>query len=92
MANIQNLKPFTKENAKEMGKRGGIVSGMTRRRKAEIKKRFDAFMHISDAIDKMSNQEYKDFLSDFSEEEQERINFLFRPSKKQKRQLFKMFR
>lgn len=30
MANEKNLKHFTKENAKEMGRKGGIASGKSR--------------------------------------------------------------
>lgn len=39
MANIENLKPFTKDNASVYGRKGGIASGITRRRKAYLKKK-----------------------------------------------------
>ena len=37
MANIENLKPFTKENAKYYGKKGGIKSGKARAERKSIK-------------------------------------------------------
>ena len=37
MANNQNLKPFTKENAAEMGRKGGIASGKTRLKQMWLK-------------------------------------------------------
>lgn len=38
MANEQNLRPFTKENAKERARAGGIASAKARRRKANLRK------------------------------------------------------
>ena len=38
MANEQNLRPFTKENAKERARAGGIASVKARRRKANLRK------------------------------------------------------
>ncbi len=92
MANIENLKPFTKENAYYYGKRGGITSGKTRRRKAYYKKQFDAYFKISEAIDNMSDIDYQDFLNDYTKAEQEQINLIFRPTKKKQRELYKRFK
>lgn len=82
MANIQNLTPFTKENASKMGRKGGIVSGRKRRKKARLRKYLYAYIELSDYIDDMNDVEYKSFIRDYTEEEQKRIGFLFRNSKK----------
>lgn len=92
MANIENLKPFTTENASYYGRRGGIASGKTRKRKALLRKQMNAFMEVSNYIDNMDDTEYKDFVSEYSEAEQERIGMLFKPTKKQKKELFKQFK
>ena len=92
MANIENLKPFTTENASYYGRRGGIASGKTRRKKALLQKQFNAMWELSNYIDDMNDTEYKDCISEFSEAEQERIGMLFRPTKKQKKELFKHFK
>ena len=47
---------------------------------------------LSNYIDEMNDTEYKDFISEFSEAEQEQIGALFRPTKKQKKELFKQFK
>lgn len=82
MANIQNLTPFTKENASEMGRKGGIASGIKRRKKSKLRKYLYAYIELSDYIDNMNGVEYKAFISDYTEEEQKRIGFWFRNSKK----------
>ena len=89
MANITNLKPFTTENAKEMGRKGGLASGITRKRNALIKKQFDVLERISNFIDSLTDTEYQLFLSDFSEAEAELINFYFKPTEKQLKKMAK---
>ena len=45
MANIRNLKPIrTSEEAKEKGRRGGIASGISRRKRKQLRKDVRAFM------------------------------------------------
>lgn len=83
MANENNLKPFTKENASYYGKLGGMASGKVRKKKSLIKKQFNIMLKISDYIDSMNDIEYKDFMSDYSEAEQQTIEKIFKPSKKQ---------
>ena len=47
MANEQNLIPFRNENeAREAGKKGGVKSGETRRRKRDLKQRMKALMQM----------------------------------------------
>ena len=92
MANIQNLIPFTKANAKEMGKKGGLASGITRKRKAYFRKLLNDIVDLSFYIDELDDIEYKDFIKDYTKEEQELIMLLFRPTKKQKKQLLKQFK
>lgn len=44
MATTENLVHFTKENAKEMGSKGGIRSGEVRREKASMKKALEMLL------------------------------------------------
>ena len=55
MANIQNLIPFTKINAKEMGRKGGIASGITRKRKAYFRKLLNDIVNLSFYIDMLDD-------------------------------------
>lgn len=92
MANIENLKPFTKDNASYYGRRGGIVSGRTRKRKAYLKRQFEAYMNVSNYISSLSDTEYKDFISDFTEAEQEEIQRRFKPTKEHQKEVLKHFK
>ena len=86
------LQPIrTTERAQELGRKGGIRSGQTRRRKAILRQQLNAYMYLSDYIDTLSDAEYKEFLQEYTEAEQERIQFLFKPTPKQQKQLFKTF-
>ena len=86
------LKPIrTSEEAKELGRKGGIRSGQVRREKAKRRQELFSFMNLSEYINTLSDAEYSDFIKEFTEEEQERIQFLFKPTPKQQKQLFKMF-
>lgn len=46
MANIENLKPFTKENAKYYGKKGGIKSGKVRAERKSIKEQMKLLLEM----------------------------------------------
>lgn len=46
MANIENLQPFTKENAKYYGKRGGIKSGKVRAERKNIKEQIQLLLEM----------------------------------------------
>lgn len=81
MANIGNLKHFTKENAKEMGKRGGIASGKTRRRKSYLRNRLKAMIDLSMYFDTLSKDEFNEFISEYTPEQQEYIESLFNINK-----------
>ena len=89
MANIKNLKPFTSENAKEMGRKGGIASGITRRRKKYIRKQMNTIIKLQEYIDSLSNVEYKEFIIDFSKEQQEYIRRIFKPTIQETKRLLK---
>ena len=94
MANIENLKPYKKGEirAKENGHKGGIASGIKRREKAETQRHFRAYMEFSDYIKKLTDAEYQDFISDLTEEEQEKIQFHFRPTKEDSKKWNKIFK
>lgn len=46
MSNIENLQPFTKENAKYYGKKGGIKSGIVRAEKRNIKEQMKMLLEM----------------------------------------------
>lgn len=46
MANTENLKPFTKENAKYYGKKGGIKSAEVRAERKSIKEQFQLLLNM----------------------------------------------
>lgn len=46
MANIENLQPFTKENAKYYGKKGGIKSGIVRAERKSIKEQMQLLLSM----------------------------------------------
>lgn len=92
MANIENLKTFTKDNASYYGRRGGIASGRTRKRKAYLKRQFEAYMNVSNYISSLNDTEYKDFISDFTEAEQEEIQRRFKPTKEHQKEVLKHFK
>ena len=46
MANIENLQPFTKENAKYYGKKGGIKSGKVRAERKSIKEQLKFLLEM----------------------------------------------
>lgn len=77
MANIENLRHFNKENAKAMGRKGGIASGKTRRRKAFLKRRLKAMIELSMYFDTLSKEEVNEFISEYTPEQQEYIRKLF---------------
>ena len=56
MANIENLKPVrNKEEARELGKKGGIASGIARKEKATMKKTLEMLL---DETNKKSGKSY----------------------------------
>lgn len=92
MANIENLKPFTKDNAKEYGKRGGIASGKVRRLKAYKRKRLIAYFNLQNYINSLSDTEYKEFLQDYTPTEQNYINNTFRKTEAELKEMVKNFK
>lgn len=46
MANNENLQKFTKENAKEYGKRGGVKSGQVRAERKTMKKQLETLLSL----------------------------------------------
>ena len=46
MANEKNLQPFTKENAKYYGKKGGIKSGIVRAERKSIKEQLKILLNM----------------------------------------------
>ena len=46
MANNENLQPFTKENAKYYGKKGGIKSGIVRAERKSIKEQMKLLLEM----------------------------------------------
>lgn len=94
--NNENLTPYRKgeARARENGRKGGIASGIKRKHYADIRRYFKNYMDFSNFIDSLTDAEYKDFISDFTEEEQEKIRYNFRPTKedtKQQNRLFKKY-
>ncbi|MCI9293034.1 MAG: hypothetical protein HFF01_02620 [Erysipelotrichaceae bacterium] len=59
MANNQNLKPFTKENAAEMGRKGGIASGKTRRKLMMLKIMHEVIMESGEKGEKFLDEVWK---------------------------------
>ena len=59
MANNQNLKPFTKENAAEMGRKGGIASGKTRRKLMMLKIMYEVIMENGEKGEKFLDDVWK---------------------------------
>lgn len=92
MANIENLKPFTKDNASVYGRKGGIASGITRRRKAYLKKRLIAYINLQDFIDSLTEAEYKDLLQDYTSEQQDYINRTFKRTEEETKELLKKYK
>jgi hypothetical protein len=64
MANEGNLRVPTSEEAREYGRRGGIASGKTRKRKANIKKTLEALL-----VSKVSNPQLSRVLQDMGFED-----------------------
>lgn len=56
MANEQNLKVPSSEEARELGKKGGIASGKARRRKADLKRAFNTILKADVANENISKQ------------------------------------
>lgn len=57
MANINNLTPFTSENASEMGRKGGKASGIARLRKKTMKEQMDLLLSKTANLDSINNGE-----------------------------------
>ena len=56
MANEKNLKPVrSKEEARERGKKGGIKSGETRRRKAALRNTMNRLLTMQAEVDGLSD-------------------------------------
>ena len=55
MANIENLQPFTKENAKYYGKKGGIKSGIVRAERKSIKEQMQLLLSMPVASESKVN-------------------------------------
>jgi len=50
MANIQNLKPFNSETAREAGRKGGVASGIAKRRKANLRKAMQLYTTLNSSL------------------------------------------
>ena len=58
--NIENLVPLTTEKAREIGRKGGINSGIARREKATMKKTLEMLL---DETNKKSGKSYKELVT-----------------------------
>lgn len=56
MANKQNLRVPSSEEARELGRKGGIASGKARRRKADLKRAFNTILKADVANENISKQ------------------------------------
>lgn len=56
MANGQNLRVPSSEEAREIGRKGGIASGKSRRRKADLKRAFNTILKADVANENISKQ------------------------------------
>ena len=56
MANEQNLRVPSSEEARELGRKGGIASGKARRRKADLKRTFNTILKADVANENISKQ------------------------------------
>ena len=56
MANEQNLRVPSSEEARELGRKGGIASGKARRKKADLKKAFNTILKADVANENISKQ------------------------------------
>ena len=56
MANEQNLRVPSSEDARELGRKGGIASGKARRKKADLKKAFNTILKADVANENISKQ------------------------------------
>lgn len=46
LENLKHSKPFTKDNAKEMGRKGGLASGAAKRRRRGLKVTFENLLQL----------------------------------------------
>lgn len=56
MANEQNLRVPSSEEARELGRKGGIASGKARRRKADLKRAFNTILKADVANENIAKQ------------------------------------
>ncbi|MDU4507309.1 MAG: stress-induced protein [Streptococcus sp.] len=56
MANEQNLRVPSSDEARELGRKGGIASGKARRRKADLKRAFNTILKADVANENISKQ------------------------------------
>lgn len=56
MANVQNLKVPSSKEARENGKKGGVASGKSRRKKANLKKAFETILQAEVASPNVKKQ------------------------------------
>lgn len=56
MANKQNLRVPSSEEARELGRKGGIASGKARRRKADLKRAFNTILKADVANENIAKQ------------------------------------
>lgn len=56
MGNEQNLRVPSSEEARELGRKGGIASGKARRRKADLKRAFNTILKADVANENISKQ------------------------------------
>ena len=58
--NIENLVPLTTEKAREIGRKGGIASGIARKEKATMRKTLEMLL---DETNKKSGKSYKELVT-----------------------------
>ena len=82
-----NLKMFVKGDSrtKSSGSKGGINSGISRKKKSIIKKKFLKLLELQSRINELSTTEFEAVVSTFDEEEQEQLMFIFKPNKNQEK-------
>lgn len=70
---LLNLKAFDSQRAKECGRIGGIKSGITRKKYADIKKKYRLYFSLKTEINQLSKMEFEKFVMEYTIEQQQRI-------------------
>lgn len=86
--NFWNLSEQQNEQ-KKYGRLGGIKSGIVRKQNADRRKAFENYCKARDYINALTDTEFNELMQEFTEEEQERIRYKFRPNKEDQKKLDK---